>query len=111
MVEAEGLSTVLLETLGIEQERAIKLLEKIEDLAMRHGHPRFLIEDWEELFKMAETAEEAFFVGFAATLLADSMAMVTNPIKFITTSIATVENVKQRVAERRRTAIKRNGQG
>ncbi len=100
MVEAEDLPTVLLETLGIEQERAIKLLEKIVDLAMRHGHPSFLIEDWEELFKMAETAEEAFFVGHAATLLADSMAMVTNPIEFITTSIETVESVKQRVAER-----------
>lgn len=49
MVEAEDLPTVVLGTLGIERERAIKLLEKIEDLAMRHGHSSFLIEYLEEV--------------------------------------------------------------
>lgn len=101
MVEEEDLPTVVLEELRIERERAIKLLEKIECLATRYGHSSFLLVYLKELFEMAETKEEAFFVGMAATFLADKMAMVAHPLEFISTSIEDVKSLMRRAAERR----------
>lgn len=99
MEEGENLAQHLLETLGIERERAEELLETIEEMATKHGNPGFLIKEWKTLFELAETPEEAFFIAHAATLLADSMAMVQNPVEFITTSIETVIAVRARAQE------------
>ena len=82
----ESITGQLLGSLGIDEERAQELIDQVWELAVKHGNPAFLVEEWTTLFNVADTAEEAFFVGHIATLLADSMASIMTPIEWLAES-------------------------
>lgn len=82
----ESIAGELLKKLAIPEERAQELIDQVWELAVKHGNPAFLVEEWTTLYALAETPGEAFFVGHIATLVADSVAAVMTPIEWLAES-------------------------
>lgn len=93
-----GLKTFL-KALGIEQDRAMELYDKVLEAAAKHGTPGFVVEKPKELIAMAESEEEIFLVAFLATMLADSLAYAANPAPFAIMAAEAVQNVAIKMEE------------
>jgi len=95
----ESIVDQLLNALGIEEERLGELMKQIDRMVINCGGAHFLIEKWTELYELAETPEEAFLVGHMATLLADSLAYVENPLAFMVASVEAVQHLQERCSQ------------
>jgi len=96
----ENLGRELLNALGLGAERAVELMDKLLDLAVKHETPDFLISELPEILKMAETPEETFFVGFFGAMVSTAISLSTNPLETLAGATHTMEVLAERKAKK-----------
>jgi len=65
--------------LGISEERAGKILDTVNLIAITEPHEDVILEKLPELLSEVKTLEEAAFLGYTVAVYADSIAMTRNP--------------------------------
>ena len=87
----------LLSVLGLNEERARELMDKIFEIASEVWDAKkgsIIVDKAAELLSLAKNKEEAYFVGVVATMINDDIAVALNPFKAFAIVALTIEKLE-----------------